>query len=226
MLAKISHNSKWSETSIGTALELFSYRVEDERPYLFIGGVHGDEPEGVRLAKEFMNWLTEVEKQQKLHELHSFLLIPCLNPDGYAKNERVNARGVDLNRNFPCRDWSQEHSKPRYFPGPRPNSEPETQALVKLIEDTNPEIIVHFHSWEPCVVYTGAPGKPCADILAENTNYESRETIGYPTPGSLGQYGWLEHQIPVICIEEEANVSLDTVWPRFSHGLKKLMIKV
>ncbi|MNT25764.1 hypothetical protein D3C72_1613040 [compost metagenome] len=97
--------------------------------------------------------------------------------------------------------------------------------MVKLIEDEKPQLIVHFHSWEPCVVYTGKPGQGPAEILATGNGYEAREDIGYPTPGSLGQYGWLEAKTPVVCIEEQANIDLDLVWPHFKDGLKLLLTK-
>jgi hypothetical protein len=97
--------------------------------------------------------------------------------------------------------------------------------LVKLIEDEKPQLIVHFHSWEPCVVYTGKPGKEPAELLAIGNGYEAREDIGYPTPGSLGDYGWKEKQIPVVCIEEQAHINLDLVWPHFKEGLKLLITR-
>jgi hypothetical protein len=181
--------------------------------------VHGDEPEGVELAKKFLDWL---QKNNKPH-LHSWILIPCLNPDGFEKNERTNAHGVDLNRNFPSRDWSSHAKAPRYYPGPGPASEPEVLAVVKLIKEKKPRAIFHFHSWEPCVVYTGAPGKAWAELVAEEVGYEAREDIGYPTPGSLGQYGWLEHQTPVICVEEQEHIELSTIWPRFGSGLQRVL---
>ena len=35
------------------------------------------------------------------------LFIPCLNPDGMSKNTRTNSNGVDLNRNFPTKNWGR-----------------------------------------------------------------------------------------------------------------------
>ncbi len=216
MSSSILHQSSWALSAGGKSIELFSAQHQTERPLLFIGGVHGDEPEGVELAQKFLLWLQKNNKP----EFYSWLLIPCLNPDGYSKNERTNGNGVDLNRNFPSRDWSPESKAPRYFPGTHPGSEPEVQALVSLIQQKNPLAIIHFHSWKPCVVYTGAPGKALAEMIAHDTGYEAREDIGYPTPGSLGQYGWLEHQTPVICVEEQEHADLATIWPRFAPGLQ------
>lgn len=215
------HQTCLAKTSLGTEIQLYKKVHKQTRPYLFIGGVHGDEPEGVTLALAFLEWLKNHNASEKF--IHDWALIPCLNPDGFQRHERTNSRGVDLNRNFPVRDWSSEHKAPRYFPGSAPNSENETQALVKLIDGLNPELIVHFHSWEPCVVYTGLKGKPYAELIGRHLPYEVREDIGYPTPGSLGQYGWLERNIPVICIEEQEKIALNTIWPRFERGLIDLI---
>lgn len=221
MQDKIYHQNPWVKTKLNTPIELYKKTHNSQRPILFIGGVHGDEPEGVQLAMDLLNWLIEQDKNNI--NLNSWILIPCLNPDGFRKNERVNSNGVDLNRNFPSRDWMQESKAPRYYPGPFPGSEIEVSSLVELIQETNPYCIIHFHSWKPCVVYTGESGKIIADIIAKDSPYESRPEIGYPTPGSLGQYGWLNHQIPVICIEEQENGPLEDGWKNFGNGLIALM---
>lgn len=234
MSDKIFHQTSWALTATGRPLELYkkahtlAHHAPTEKPILFIGGVHGDEPEGVRLAHDFLQWLLEEEKLvSQTHgrpRLRPWMLIPCLNADGFHANQRTNSRGVDLNRNFPSSDWNSHMKAPRYYPGPKAGSERETQALIQLIEDEKPQLIVHFHSWEPCIVYTGAQGRRAAEILGEQTGYEVREDIGYPTPGSLGQYAGADKKIPVICIEAQEKSDLATIWPRFSHGLKKLML--
>ncbi|MBS1969893.1 MAG: DUF2817 domain-containing protein [Bdellovibrionales bacterium] len=231
MQAKIFHQTSWARSSRGTPIELYKKTHNSDgkatpknpAPILFIGGVHGDEPEGVRLAQEFLKWLQKTEETSPEQILHSWLLVPCINVDGFLRNVRTNDNGVDLNRNFPSSDWSPNAKGPRYFPGAKAGSEPEVQALVQLIDSEKPKLIVHFHSWEPCVVYTGAPGKEASTIIAGKTGYEVREDIGYPTPGSLGQYGWLDRKIPVICIEEQERIHLDQVWPHFEPGLTQLM---
>lgn len=233
MANSIVHHSSWAYSANGQKISLYTnlltlhhnltaspvVELHHPRPYLFIGGVHGDEPEGVQLAEDLLRWIQE----NPSIPLRPFILIPCLNPDGYFRKERTNGHGVDLNRNFPCRDWSPEFKQERYFPGSGPNSEPETQALVRLIDQTQPELIVHFHSWKPCVVYTGSVAKAIADWLAKDTDYTSREDIGYPTPGSLGQYAWLDKQTPVICIEEQEGIPLDLVWHHFGKALIDLL---
>jgi predicted deacylase len=79
MTSPILHQSSWAQSALGKSIELFSSQNGDasgkhlgaERPLLFIGGVHGDEPEGVELAEKFLSWLQKNNKAS----FHSWFLI-------------------------------------------------------------------------------------------------------------------------------------------------------
>jgi predicted deacylase len=217
----MKHIKNWAQSANGLNIECYySDQAFSQNPILFIGGTHGDEPEGVRLALDLQHYLKQHEAEIK----KPWILIPCINPDGLAKNQRVNGHGVDLNRNYPASNWSPEYDKPRYYPGPKPASEPEIQALVKLIEHVKPQALIHFHSIDgPCVVCTGEPGLEMAKTIAEAAGYPVKADIGYPTPGSLSEYGWKDLGIPVICVEEQEKIDLDSIWPRFRKGLLKVL---
>lgn len=223
----MTHIQQWAFTNENRSIELYHSGdfewTEIARPILFIGGVHGDEPEGVALAEGLLGWLIECESTYPNPVKVPWVLIPCLNPDGYFKRERTNGRGVDLNRNYPSKDWAPTADKPRYNPGPSAGSEPEIKALTELIQLLKPRIIIHFHSWKPCVVCSGEPGLTDAHYLAQSSGYEVMTSIGYPTPGSLSQYAWNDLRIPVICIEEMEHIELDSVWPRFRQGLENIL---
>jgi protein MpaA len=217
----------WKKTALGTPIELYASSPLDElksvKPILLMGGIHGDEPEGVQLAQDTLQWLlSEARKKSATPtQLAPWIIIPCLNVDGFAKRTRVNGRGVDLNRNYPSTDWSPKCEKERYFPGTGPASEPEIQAVVELITTFRPRILIHCHSWEPCIVGTGDPSKSDAERLGASSGYKVVDEIGYPTPGSLSRYGWHDEKIPVICIEERDQLAdLSTIWPRFQQGMK------
>src|SRR4051812_20772156 len=104
---------------------------------LVLGGVHGDEHEGVALAFK----LLESFKKSFPYQL-SISIIPMLNPDGVYLKTRTNSRNVDLNRNLPTPDWDPVAHTPRYQPGPYPLSEPENQALTSYLQKFQPHFIL------------------------------------------------------------------------------------
>lgn len=194
-------------------------------PVLFIGGVHGDEPEGVELAKKTLEWLKSDAYLKHQHSKKpSWILIPALNVDGVFRRQRTNAQGIDLNRNFPSKNWKPSTQKDRYYSGAHPMESPEVKQLVALIENCRPDVIIHSHSWKPCIVCTGPKDHPYAQLLSEASGYELVHDIGYPTPGSLGDYGWHDLKTPVLCIEEQENEDLRHVWPHFQSGIQKIFL--
>jgi len=212
----IKHLEHWKTSTQGTPLELYKSIDSKKAPLLLIGGVHGDEPEGVHLAKSLLNYLKNEPSQIP------WILVPCINPDGISQNRRVNHNGVDLNRNYPAKSWSPDFEKKRYFPGNQPNSELETQALVELIQKYKPEVLIHFHSWKPCIVLSGPDTHPYATALSQSSGYKIQSNIGYPTPGSLSDYGWTDNNIPVICIEESEGIAKEEIWPKWKSGFERI----
>ncbi len=86
--------------------------VRGERTVYLSAGVHGDEPGA---AWGLLAW---AEAHLDLLRREAFLICPCLNPVGLARNTRVDYRGLDLNRRFHlprdpiCGPW-QRLVKPR-----------------------------------------------------------------------------------------------------------------
>lgn len=186
---------------------------EGPRTVLFIGGIHGDEPQGETVIQKL---LADVEADPRLLSGHRLLAVPVANPDGTARSTRFNARGVDLNRNFPTR-WRK--SRPgRQFGGHRPLSEPETQALQRLIRSERPALIVSFHAPLACTNYDGAAALPLARAMSELNGYRLLANIGYPTPGSLGLHAAHGHGIPIITLEF-GQEPVHTLYPRVRESL-------
>ncbi len=185
---------------------IFSYHFGSNGPkVLILGGVHGDESEGVALAHGLLASFLE-SYPYKLQ----IILVPQFNVDGVFNKTRMNGHGVDLNRNLPTKDWQKDFSNPRYNPGPFPLSESENQALVKFIENEKPTFILSLHSWHPMININGDCGA-FAKKLNELTGYRIDESMGYPTPGCLGTYAALERGIPTLTYEIERGMSLDLV---------------
>jgi Zinc carboxypeptidase/Penicillin-insensitive murein endopeptidase len=107
------------------------------RRILVVGCIHGTERAGTAV--------TRLLARSRPPRGVDLWVVPTLNPDGEARGTRQNARGVDLNRNFPAgwrsggRRWDAE------YPGPRPASEPETRAAMRLIRRMRPVVTIWFH---------------------------------------------------------------------------------
>lgn len=181
-----------------TQTPIWGYRFGYNGPkVLFIGGVHGNEPEGVVLA----NGLLEHFQRSFPYKIQ-LTLIPSFNVEGILKNQRKNSAGVDLNRNLPTQDWTAECTIEKYFPGTAANSEPENQALVKFIQQEQPRFILSFHSFkDPMLLDNNSLCRKECEILSKATGYVIKDDIGYPTPGALGTYGAVERSIPTLTYE-------------------------
>lgn len=185
--------------ALGTSslgLPQIGYEFGSDGPrVLILGGVHGDEYEGVVAAEGLLeSFLRDFPYRLRV------LLVPRFNPDGVLNKTRGNGHGVDLNRNLPTKDWSPDVKTPRYHPGPSAASEPENQFLVRFIEDEKPAFVLSLHSYHPVIQVNGDCG-PEAAVLAKHTGYRIDDSIGYPTPGCLGTYAALERPSPTITYE-------------------------
>jgi hypothetical protein len=167
---------------------------------LLVGGIHGDEYSSVTIV---FKWLRTLDAHHS--GLFHWRIVPLLNPDGLLREEsqRMNANGVDLNRNFPMPEWesvareywvNETDSNPRRYPGERPLSEPETRWLVEQINEFNPDVIVTVHAPHGVVDYDGprdGPYKLGRLYLNLLGTY----------PGSLGNYAGVQRRIPVVTVE-------------------------
>ena len=164
---------------------------------LILGGVHGDEIEGIWGGFALLQSFTDSFDFDL-----ALTLVPCLNIDGMLHRERRNINKVDLNRNMATRDWTSEVATARYFPGLQANSEPETRALISCLEIFKPNLIISLHSWKPMLNVNG-DCQAEAQAIADHTGYVIEETIGYPTPGCLGTFAGIERNMPTITYEIE-----------------------
>lgn len=193
----------WAPESYGRSvlgIPLEVWRPRERCRLLVFAGIHGEEPETTYALSRALRQLAAPPE-------HAAVVLAA-NPDGLTRGTRGNARGVDLNRNFPSRDWQpnpvthrstlEDASDVRLSPGDHAGSEPETQALLALIAALRPEAVIALHAPLACI--DDANGSPLGQWLAQRTGMPFVRDVGYPTPGSFGSWG-MDHGVPVITYE-------------------------
>lgn len=193
---------------------------------LVLGGIHGDEYSSITIMFKWLHTL-----QQHHSGLFHWKVAPLVNPDGLLQkhSQRMNANGIDLNRNFPnpenpqasLKYWKKRaYSDPRRYPGTHPMSELETRWVVKLIEDFKPDAIVAVHAPYGIVDFDGAPKPP------KKLGSLYLKLLG-TYPGSLGNYAGLQQGIPVVTVElPHAGImpspqEVGRIWVDLVHWLRK-----
>ncbi|KAI8473599.1 MAG: hypothetical protein J3K34DRAFT_518884 [Monoraphidium minutum] len=100
--------------------------------FKYIANMHGDEPSGRMLLPMLAEWLCEnrgrEERATRLLGGTHLWLLPTVNPDGFKIRRRGNAKGTDLNRNFP----DPIELKGADLRTPRANAAPETVAIMNF----------------------------------------------------------------------------------------------
>ena len=124
---------------------------------LVVGCVHGNECEGTEVTR----LLEQSPASTDLWLVHQ------LNPDGYARRSRYNARGVDLNRDFLAA------------------TQRETRIARKLILRLRPDVTIWFHQPQS-VVRAWGPSRGMARRYARLAGVPYR-TLPWP-PGSASRW--------------------------------------
>jgi protein MpaA len=150
---------------------------------LAVGQIHGDEPGGVRVIKEL--------RRMRAPRGVALWTVRSVNPDGARLGIRQNARGIDLNRNFP-RGWQPSAPGGRYYGGRRPLSQPESRAAARLIRRLEPRVTIWFHQPYGFVVRA-----PSADrrVWRRYARLAGLRTAALPRlPGTATR--WQNHRFP------------------------------
>ena len=176
------------------------------RRVLWIGGIHGNEREGRISTQELPRVLAATPGATEKVTLR--ILEDC-NPDGTAQNTRGNSKGVDLNRNYPAKNF-----KPSRLFGLRPLDQPEARALHDLVLDFRPHLVIVAHSWhDDHFINFDGPAEQLARRFSELSGYRVQPSSNIaPTPGSLGSWVGGTLGTPILTLEYHRGKEARTAW--------------
>ena len=204
------------QTVLGRPIEAVHFTppsyAKPRPPAILFGAIHGDEPVSQLMLERLADELIERPPGRETW------IIPCVNVDGILAGSRNNANDVDLNRNFASKSWGTER-RPGYNPGSAPEDQPETQALVKLIEQVGAQRLITVHATYRMVNWDGA-GEQLAKEMTERCGYPTEHDMGYPCPGSFGTKYGVEMGLEVITLESPYLMAEERGWTECRTALR------
>lgn len=118
--------------------------------FKYIANMHGNEIVGREVSVSFIKDLLmsygQDEQITNLVDNLQIYIMPSMNPDGANRGTRGNAKGIDLNRDFP--DFSTKDNKETYE-----GRQPETQAIMKWQKERRFVLSANFHGGAEVVSY-------------------------------------------------------------------------
>ncbi|MFC1775924.1 murein tripeptide amidase MpaA [Pseudomonadota bacterium] len=190
---------QYGKSEQNNALNLYGPRIAPV-DILLIAAMHGDENETTVVLSEALRRIPPGSIKNPV--------ILSTNPDGALQGTRSNARGVDLNRNWPTANWSNNTVYHRdhggtvqdigLSTGESPESEAETQALMDCVKKLQPRTVISLHAPLACVEDPQATA--LAQWVASQVKLPLVPNVGYPTPGSFGTWA-AEQNINIITWE-------------------------
>jgi protein MpaA len=183
---------------------------------LLIASIHGSEGAGTPLLEDLREHLI---REPSLLVGRRVIFVDVANPDGLSRGERRNAHGVDLNRNFPARNF-----RGRRGHGEEPLSQPEARFLHALILQWMPARVVSLHQPLACVDWDG-PGEELARSMARLADLPARQ-VG-SRPGSLGSWVGLDLGRPIITFELPPRVESwdrSALWSSYGKALIQAVV--
>ena len=176
---------------------------------LFTGAIHGSEASSYTTMQAWVEYL-----QANAHTIPAdkrIVVVPNTNPDGVANRTRDNARGVNVDRNFPAANWAKDiESANGVQPGgggTAAGSEPEAMTLIKLTRQLRPRLSISYHSQGKLVGANKygdsvAIGAAYASTVGYRTMFDNAEAVmGYAITGEYEEWMGEELGTPAILIE-------------------------
>ena len=237
-----------------------------EPEFKYIGNMHGNEVTGRETLLHLIAYLctnygtdpevTELVNSTRIH------IMPSMNPDGYSRAHlgdkagvtgRANAKGIDLNRNFPDRFGKTER-----------NRASETKAVIEWIQKYpfvlsanlhNGALVANYpydNSQSGYAVYTASPdditfrqlalaysmanpkmklGKPCPGDSSGFKNGITNGAAWYSVDGGMQDYNYLhsncfEITVEQGCIKFPLDSLLEDIWNENKRSLIEFMKQV
>lgn len=235
-------------TVFGDASDEEKPTFKDKDVSIIMCGVHGDEITPIKFCFDIMAYLkaSYADPELREKEFHNkvVIVVPLVSPDSFFKLKptRVNAHGVDVNRNFPTKDWARNARRlwisnfrkdKRRNPGQKANSEPEVVFQMNLIKRYGPDKIISVHSPLTMLDYDGpntvvegfVDGNRAQELLIQMSKDASDyKIVNYPFfPGSLGNWAGKERDIPTYTLELPTSdpAKTDQYWKLFKSAIHK-----
>lgn len=189
--------------------------------FLLVGGHHGDEIPSIDSVVYFLDGITRSHNREWLHSIltHTDLhFVPSINPDGYAKQQREQSWGIDINRDY-------------YYPGRNNTSfkSKESRVMKSLLKKLGVSSTVSLHSGMEAVLWPygfkkarikGSVGSRLPGIAAKvskSMGFGAPKPMfdSYPTYGSYLDFAYTQKNIAAITIEiSQQHNPPRSQWPR------------
>lgn len=204
--AKPPASVRWETTLESTQrrpLQTLTVGTGPQRVFL-TSNLSGNDPDSVRVADALARQLTAPRDSKSDATV---LLLRTPNPDGLAERISTNARGVDLNRNFPSARFT---ATPTRQTGPYAASEAETRGLLRLLAEFKPLRVIHIRAGRGTRGVLFASASAVSDIASviDKSRFEVRPFDGDFKAGSLEEFA--AHRLKAEVIVCELPRSLDT----------------
>lgn len=178
---------------------------------LSVGQMHGSEPAGLRVTDRIRAREVPADADYQVWTIRS------MNPDGAARSNRYNARGVDLNRNFPG-TWARQ-----YRTGSGPASEPETRVMMRFLRKLSPTGVLSFH--QPWDTTLSVCDKRSADWVRLSARLMGLKPPGTPSkcgswlPGTMNRWTARNTNAWFVTVELPASYKVAPAIPRAAKAV-------
>ena len=210
----------YSNINIGQSQQSRIIKVErfgsGDEAIVLLASIHGNEVIGTPLFNQLIDALYE---HPEWMDNRTIYLMKLTNPDGVVEGVRGNSQNIDINRNFPTKNFGRG-----WFNGDAPLSAQETAILMDFFVEIQPSRVLTIHQPLNGIDYDG-PAKDLAHELSELSNIRIHR-LGSRS-GSLGSFVGKDLQRPIITLEipdYASDRSPEWLWERYGALLHAFIV--